>query len=1096
MQIVNFVRKVKYFRKLFFLLRFLITSLNLFVGGFILSTVFNEIFPLPIIFFHIFWFVVFIGWFLLLFFLVIKMLESERVVLRKITEFVKLKGVNITLDEILNAYQIENEFESKRVNYSVDLAEEFLKSVRSKICNVEVYDVVDFNSIIKVIPLNFVLVLMALVLYFVPPYILRENIYKTIYTRRPEILGIFISPKNTIVPMNGSCEIRVIVDKNYEFYKPKLFLKYDLKGRWITVDDLVVQKGFNRIIYKYKVEDITTSVYYKVKFRGISTRLFKIIPEISPYITKLKIEVVPPAHLGMFPFYIESFNETKFLKGSKINFVATTNTLVSKAHMYFKGERYILSVKKNSFSGSFTVKEGGDLWFEFTDEKGKKNDSNLRYKINVIEDECPQITIISPQDDIIVDKNSRVPIVYSAKDDFGLSKVDMLVTHKDKTIDVVVEKFKNLTKEMVSEYVFDTSKFKFDYGDEIFYQMRVWDNDSLSGLKKSYTRLQKIEIFSFEKKHSFILDKIKSFNDKILNYLEKEVGVKQDLDKILRDKNFAELDKVINRKNLLNKEISQFSNDLQQILQQMYSDPYSSIETYRELEFLSQLLEHINRHTNPEIVRNLLDKNVDSGLELQKEVIDSLERISSLNEKIIKRQNMRNLNNLTSEIKESMSEVISSLENSGSGITTEQRVKLENLFQQINEKMAKVYSMLKNYSKDSLPEEFVNRRDVQEISFSSINDTLERLNSAMSNSDFSSLMKYAKEFLKQLENIEKTLSYASKEVFNSETSSFESELRNIISEIDSIIKEQENVYDDVQKISSYEIKKVLEKQTDMMGKVVQIAEQVIKDIEALRVILQGRFYNEILNRNIYQVKEKIVGIKNELSSKIVIDSPTLISESLRIWESNNFLISTSSGSFNFEIINLNNEIYKNLLTLNDILNTKPQINYPEQMLKQIDEYSKKQQNIANRTEEFAQDLKNFAKRSYIITPQHVKQVNNASFTMKKSSNEIKEKKFFLSLNLQKIALDDLQDVREKLSNNMEQFQQMKGSAGQPMAGAVQYKNFGGGVFGTAVGRVKLPSGKEYIPSQELKQEIMKSLSEKYPIKDSKEIRKYFRELLR
>ncbi|MBK7978692.1 MAG: hypothetical protein IPK06_01505 [Ignavibacteriae bacterium] len=61
--------------------------------------------------------------------------------------------------------------------------------------------------------------------------------------------------------------------------------------------------------------------------------------------------------------------------------------------------------------------------FEVEDSSNNKNENPIRYSVNIIQDEFPQIEITDPDQSSILPQSNLVSINYNIKDDFGFSKM-------------------------------------------------------------------------------------------------------------------------------------------------------------------------------------------------------------------------------------------------------------------------------------------------------------------------------------------------------------------------------------------------------------------------------------------------------------------------------------------------------------------------------------------------------------------------------------------------------------------------------------------------------------------------------------------------
>ncbi len=1102
MNVNEYIKKAKLYRTTFLIVRYTVTTLNTIVGCFILSALVDEIFPLPIIVFHIYWF--FILALITIFFinLVLQLINLYKNPKQYLQNELNKYPLLDTKDSIITSAELEQKLEYKDINFSKELAEKYIENIISKLSTLDLKKIVGLNKVLKVVPINVVLILLIITLYAFPPFILKESVYKILFTRKPEILGLTIYPKNIKVPLGKSCEIKVLVDKLYEFYIPILYLKFYGTHQWIRVNFTKYEIISNRKIYIYKIENVENKIFYKIHFRGISSKVYVIEPIVYPAVSKLSIWVEPPKYTSLKPIELQSFNEVKYLFGSKIKFDGETNKEIAKIKLITsKGQEIKINVKnKNMFSGEFVAIENMDIWFDILDTENLKNIDVVKYRINVIKDQHPEIKIISPEDEIIVAQNSKITLIYSAKDDIGISQINLnyYIENKKYNKQVCIKKYSSNICEIIDEYTFDLSNLPLNFGDVIIYYLTVYDNDTVSGPKSNISVKHKIEIFSFEKQHQMIERQVNEVIDKMLDYLSREIEFKEQLDRLTTTTiDISEIDKLINKKQLLNKEFEQFTNQMNDILSQMAYDPYTSVDTYIEFKSFLTNMENISQYSNPMLIDRLRNKDINKAQTIQQEIVDTLERLCSLTTQIMKKQNMENIANIANETYTSLEQLINELKNTDTKISSEQLTKLNNLLSEIEEKLKKIANMLQNQPQ-SLPEEFINRRDVKNIDLVSPQEMLQKLYSAISMGDIHSALKYAQQMLTQLESIMNILEQANSDILSSTSSSLKKELERLMSDLDNLIKSEEDIYSKTKNLFDYKLNELLKKQESILSELIKDINIIISKINYVNSIEELKKINnypQYLSTS-QQVLKKLSDISSEIHKKKLIQTKVWLKEAIQLWEMNYNIVSLLDKQLYSIIIKETEEILNLMKKLYDKFDFEPKIKLSPEAVNQNNNLILEQQKVSKATQKFYLELKNFGKKSFMITTQDLFNVKTANNKMDQTIISLENQDFDLALENENTAINLLSELRNKFSDITQQLQQMEQLLGKPMGSKIQYKSLPSGQYGVLFSRVKLPSVKDYIPPKELREDIIRSLSEKYPIEYNKIIQRYYKELLK
>jgi len=1097
MKIRDYLKKFVFLKIVFLLIRYLITLINIVIGCFVLSILVDKIFPLPIIVFHIYWFfIIFVClvFFANLLYRIITTCIHPHVILQE-----ELQKNNFLQhkDDFINAYLLEKLLETPQPNFSVELATKFVEDIKNVLSKANIAKIVGLDKVKKVIPLNIVLLAIIYILYYASPQLIRPSIHKIIFTRKPEILGLYISPGNIKVQYGSFCEIKVSVDKEYEMYVPSLFLKTKNTKKFIKFNFDKIEQISGRKVYRYKISSVEEEIFYKIKFRGVFSKTYLIQPIVLPEIIDFNITVEPPRYTGLKPYKIKSFAETKCLKGSNIKFVCETNKDIVCAYANIYGEKTKLLIDekdKKKFYGNFVAKYSSDIWFELYDTEGLVNYGSTKYKIYVVEDKPPKIEIVSPEDDVVVMLNSVVPIVYSVKDDISINKVEFVYKIQNKTElkTICVKKYPYKTLESIDEFLFDLSKLKLDYGDVITYHLVVYDN----GYKSDITKENKIEIFSYEQQHQSIQKEIQKFVDKTTEILGKEIELYDKLTQ-LTTQQIDELGELYKKHKQMSKEFEFLNSLLSSLLEKMSFDPYTSVDTYTEFKNLSFNLDNIVNNINPQLLENLQKQNLSYASKLQQQIIDFLERATMLSQEVVKQQNMENVASSINDVSSISKQLLDTLKTLSDKLSKEDLTKLENLLNEIADKLKKISELLSSMPQ-KLPEDFVNRREIKNLDFVSPMQTIQNIFNAISKGDINTAIGLAQQLLNQLDSLSKIITETTSQLLNRSNTYLEEQIKNLVNKLDKLISQQQYIYEETKKINEYRIQQVISYQQRMLEYIKTKIKEVLQQIEYLLTIksLKSEPFYTLFQNNSILVSEYLKTILSEFDKKQLVQTPKLIKDSVSLWQQN-WNIVEKEQNVDQHVLDTIKKVKVLLEELEKIINEEPKIDYPKSLIDtNMSLYDKQNKLAKDDTEEFINDLKQLGRKSFIVSLEEINNIVQAQDEMFSSAESLNGFQFPDALQHQNQALNNLLSLKNNLVSKQQQIQQLAQQLGQPMASQIQLKNMPSGKIGVLTGRVLLPSAKDYKPPKELREDIIKSLSENYPEEIKKVVEEYYRMLLK
>ncbi len=135
-------------------------------------------------------------------------------------------------------------------------------------------------------------------------------------------------------------------------------------------------------------------------------------------------------------------------------------------------------------TGSLLVLSPGTYPIKVKDDLGFENPNPVQYQIRLIPDQYPEAEIVSPGHDLEISGNEILPIVYTGKDDFGITalRLNYQVGGKERSIHLKgVDSGRFLGPET---FKWDLGSLGLAPGDRVVYRLEIWDNDSISGPKK------------------------------------------------------------------------------------------------------------------------------------------------------------------------------------------------------------------------------------------------------------------------------------------------------------------------------------------------------------------------------------------------------------------------------------------------------------------------------------------------------------------------------------------------------------------------------------------------------------------------------------
>jgi len=1035
-----------------------------------------------------------------LFFILLSYIQKNRIKFQDIILEIQDKYTFLS-DDLINAWQLNKNIDRLiEHGLSKQLTESHIQKTTSLISEISVKDIVNFNIFKKLLP-SFI-VITGLYLILIYNGILNKEFSRIIYTDDNIEFekNVKVIPGNIKLPLGSKLNI-IIEILTETIYKPDVYLKSE-------------NKAFEKLkLFNNKNKFISQEIYlnypieYYVEWRRLRSKKYRIEPSIIPKLGNFSIKYFFPEYTMAEPKESKMFDEIPCIKGTRIEFTAVSNNQLKTASLITTwGTKIPLKiVSKDSVYGKFIVIDSGELYFEVEDIEGNIDSNPTKYRIDIVKDYEPEVQILSPKEDIVVSDDSKIPIIYKVNDDYGVSKVELIYKFKRNEKKICIKEYDPPVTENVSEYVFDMMSLLPLPGDVIEYFLQVYDNDTVSGPKKSYSETYRLEIFSYEKEHEQIEKELSNFRDDLLDLLGKQTSAKSYLDQLLKSERQIiepERKKLIDLQKEIKINTSRLVDKLNKDLSRMELDPYTNYHIYNEYNYIQKGLSELEKNQMTKVIETAENNQYPLTNNLQEEIITNLERLNLLSEDVLQNQKMNDLISNSEQLIDITKDLIKDLY---SVPNKEEYDKLNKVLDKLDKLMNEIQSLIQKFPQ-TLPEEFINQKAIKELDLSSLSLLSQNIRDYINKGNWRDALAQAEKMLQQAESLLKTLKESSDAVKNplSDTNEVAKELQESLSELETIINQQEEVITDtsemekkrqelVLKEQEKEFLELIEKQKRAINltkeirnssKKVMVSEltihydmitsQIIPDME--------RVYNELMNRKVVKSQELLIKIINqlvELSTFTVNNKQKIPVDKLDIYSE------IKDGTEEVKLIE--QEILNKLKSV-------PEVNFTNRDKQELQNISEKQNNNKTRTISLDRSLQELSRKTALITPEVSFNLRQAAHKMSDAQSGLMSGETNNALEDEIKALEYLNQSNTAVKNAIQDMIKMQSLSGQSMSGFLQSKSKG--MFGSKIGYVKLPSKNDYIPSKELREELMKSLKEKYPENYEMMIKEYYKKLTR
>jgi hypothetical protein len=150
-------------------------------------------------------------------------------------------------------------------------------------------------------------------------------------------------------------------------------------------------------------------------------------------------------------------------------------------------------VDGRNLASGLVVLEPGTYQFHFFRPETDGSESEFLsplFQIEVEPDDAPTVELMSASDRLEIEHNGRLPLAWSARDDFGLDKIVAVLDGKE----VLIRDPAESSPSLEGAFRKTPQELGLKPGDEVELLIRAWDNDAVSGSKPGDSRAIRVKV--------------------------------------------------------------------------------------------------------------------------------------------------------------------------------------------------------------------------------------------------------------------------------------------------------------------------------------------------------------------------------------------------------------------------------------------------------------------------------------------------------------------------------------------------------------------------------------------------------------------------
>jgi hypothetical protein len=836
---------------------------------------------------------------------------------------------------------------------------------------------------------------------------------------------------------------------------------------------------------------LAKTLRYRVATGAFSSPTYTAEAIDPPEIGNVQITLYPPAYTGLGSVALSGGN-VEGIKGSTLRIDALSTKEIVKAEIVMEdGKQLPLKIDGKKLQGNLVLFQSQQYRILVQDAQGFRN-SPIAYELKAKPDGFPTIDLLRPTEDLEVNGDEVLVLEYSARDDFGISEVNLVAKVGDREDKIRLQRDDARRLVLRDQFRWDLGKLPLGDGETRPCFAEVLDNDTISGPKLGTSRALRLRLKNLKGEHQQVADMIRDLNSRMVNSLADHLEAP-----LPGEKDF-ERAKEAEKK--LEQNLAEALKRTEEVMQRTEKDRMSDFATWTDLEALKRNLQF----TKDELLKKQEQaSSSDDKMKARDEISSELERMSLLSEDIGKRLKAQELASTAQDLARSQERLMESLEKLQSGDKN-----IDSIMKQISELAKTLASLQQALSQfaQQMPDDFMNMESMQGLGFNEMFSALEEIRKKLMQGDIERAATGPGLF-NQMASMVASLQNAQRSAMASSMGRMQGEMARSANELREIAREQQEILmgtEGVNKSALSERDTAPQKNSTVFGKAKNELGQLTElfpdregpDDPSVLENLDDATMNQLLKNLIAKLLSKDFpgyGEGDALAKKELSKKRTSTQEPKARRTENSL---------------------KGLKAELDALMGEPAQALKDSDKKDLRDLSHRQSALRERTQELHEKLESLFQLFPSLDPKIVQGIGEAGNSMGNAKDRLGQLDSRGAVPPERDALERLSQSQQQMQSAMQQLAQ-RGQLGNmsvtrlfrqgrflpsgmlvPLPGMPQFPEFDvqGGFTGLDTEKFRLPGKEDYKAPRNFREEILESLKQGVPPQMKEQIERYFKNL--
>ena len=468
--------------------------------------------------------------------------------------------------------------------------------------------------------------------------------------------------------------------------------------------------------YHLTLENVTRPLQYYISVKEVASAQYQVTISDEPIVTQFQYRLSYPAYTRLqsqtFP---ANTGDIQTLFGTELVFTGESNKPLKAASLAFEESdnveleitaRHLLETAPQppvdgqgtaanpiprTMRGSFIAQQSGNYRVQITDVEGFTNREPINYTLTVFKDTAPDVNIVSPARDTVLDNAMLVDLKVEATDDYGIQALQLVYRVEAEGAEEVTVPLKRwgvenapVRRSVSVAYRWDVDRIGIFPGEVLAYYVQALDNDDVSGPNIGKSPTYTLRFPSLSELYDSVATEQETEQQGLEDLVDEQADATGLIDTLLgkirksqeltfNDENLMQ--QVLDNQKQIEQAAKQLVEDMQQTAEDMEQKQLFDTETIQKYQELQELMEQALSEEHKEILRKLsealakqqVSEQERSMMEAnlsQEQFLQQLERAKSLYEQILLQQELEAAAKQAQALAEQQKELMDTLETS------------------------------------------------------------------------------------------------------------------------------------------------------------------------------------------------------------------------------------------------------------------------------------------------------------------------------------------------------------------------------------------------------------------------------------------------